>query len=107
MTARRPYGRRTAAREPTTVFRPRHAGSRGEVDHEELVDDRGNLAVFRCQQEAHRDAARWRLHDAEKRRATDSQPAQVRSWLLNTSQSPSTSRHWSKIPPGWRLFHLA
>ena len=40
-TARRPHGRRAAAREPTTRF-PVHssAGTRWEVDHEDLVDGR-------------------------------------------------------------------
>src|SRR3954467_14970449 len=107
MTARRPDGRRAAVREPTTVSRPPACGRAWEVDHEDLVDGRGSLAVFRNQESVRWGAARWRLHDTEKRTATDRPPARVRQWLLNTLQSPSTSRHWLKIPRGWRRYHLA
>lgn len=83
------------------------AGLRGKIDHEDSVDGHESAAVFRCQEQEHWNAARWRFHDGEEQTAMDRPPARAWRWLLNTPRSPSISRHWSKILPGLRPSHPA
>ena len=71
----------------------RHAGERGEVDHEDLVDGRGSLAVFRCQEGAR--VRRWLLNVVEPvdlaalvedpTRVATVPPGRIPAWLSQLS----------------------